>query len=260
LEFVGALTVLAPHAIADDSTANIAKQLNNPVAALISVPFQWNYDQDMGPADDGDRQLLNIQPVIPVTLNDDWNIISRTILPLIKQDNVAPDSDQEGTGDITQSFFFSPKSPTASGWIWGAGPALLLRTASDDMLGAEKWGAGPTAVLLKQEHGWTFGGLTNHIWSYAGNGDRSDVDATYLQPFLSYTTARFTTYGLNTESTYDWQANEWSVPINLMVTQLFRIGKQPMSLQAGARYWTNSTEGGPEGWGARITYTLVFPK
>jgi hypothetical protein len=264
IERVGYMTVvlalLTPHASADDSAANLAKQLNNPVAALISVPFQWNYDKDMGPGEDGDRQLVNIQPVVPITLNEDWNIISRTILPLIKQDEIQPGTDQQGMGDVLQSVFLSPKAPTASGWIWGAGPALLLRTASDDLLGAEKWGAGPTAVLLKQQHGWTYGALTNHIWSYAGNGDRSDVDSTYLQPFLSFTTSALTTYGVNTESTYDWEANEWSVPINLMITQLFKLGGQPMSLQAGVRYWAESTEPGPEGWGARITYTLVFPR
>jgi hypothetical protein len=255
-----AVTLLTAHVSADDSAANLAKQLNNPVAALISVPFQWNYDKDMGPTDDGDRQLVNIQPVVPVTLNEDWNIISRTILPLIKQDDIQPGTDQQGMGDVLQSVFLSPKDPTASGWIWGAGPALLLRTASDDLLGAEKWGAGPTAVLLKQQHGWTYGALGNHIWSYAGNGDRSDVDSTYLQPFLAFTTAGLTTYGVNTESTYDWEGNDWSVPINLMVTQLFKVGGQPMSLQAGARYWAESTDAGPEGWGARITYTLVFPR
>jgi hypothetical protein len=246
--------------IAQESEADIAKKLNNPIADLISVPFQFNYDQDIGPTEEGERTYLNIQPVIPIHLNADWNMISRTIVPLISLQDVPPGNDTSGVGDVLQSLFFSPGA-LVDGWTWGVGPALSLRTATDDLLGAEKWSAGPTAVALKQEHGWTYGMLTNHLWSYAGNGDATDVDATYLQPFLVYTTAKFTSFSVNTESTYNWQANDWSVPINLAVTQVFKIGKQPMSLALGARYWADTPEDvGPEGWGARLVYTLVFPQ
>ena len=248
-------------AVADESAADIAKKLNNPVAAMISVPFQLNYDEDLGPTEEGKRTLLNIQPVIPFHLNEKWNLISRTIAPVIKLEDVPPGNDEEGLGDITQSLFFSPKEPTAAGWIWGVGPALGLNTASDDLLGTGKWSAGPTAVVLKQEHGWTYGALTNHLWSYAGDGDRTDVDATFLQPFVAFTTSKYTTFSLNTESTYNWEGNDWSVPINAMVSQLFKIGSQPMSIQFGARYWADTPQGqGPEGWGWRLVYTLVFPK
>ncbi len=246
-------------AVADESQADIAKKLNNPIADLISVPFQFNYDQDLGPTKKGERTYLNIQSMIPVHLNADWNVISRTILPLIKLENVPPGNDEDGIGDVLQSLFFSPTAQ-ANGWTWGVGPAFSLRTATDDLLGAQKWSAGPTAVALKQEHGFTYGALVNHLWSYAGNGQDTDVDATYLQPFFGYTTTKYTTFMLNTESTYDWQGNDWSVPVNLMVTQVFKIGKQPMSIQLGARYWADTPEdAGPKGWGARLAYTLVFP-
>jgi hypothetical protein len=257
-----ALAALCPATgvMAQESEAEIAKKLNNPIADLVSVPFQLNYDQDIGPGDKGERYLLNIQPVIPISLNEDWNVISRTILPLIDLKDVPPGNDESGLGDTTQSFFFSPKALTSNGWTWGAGPALLVPTATDNVLGTEKWGAGPTAVALKQADGWTYGALANHIWSFAGDGDRTDVDATYLQPFIAFTTAKHTTYALNTESTYDWEANEWSVPINAMVTQLFKVGSQIMSLQAGIRYWADAPNTGAEGWGGRLTYTMVFPK
>ena len=245
---------------AEESQAELAKKLNNPIAALISVPMQLSYDQEIGAGDDGHRYVLNIQPVIPFSLNENWNLISRTILPVIVQDDIVPGSDQSGIGDVTQSLFFSPKAPAAGGWIWGAGPVFLLPTASDDLLGGEKWGIGPTAVALKQASGWTYGALVNHVWSVAGDDDRNDISNTFLQPFLSYTTPRQTTYAINTESSYNWESDAWSVPINLMATQLFRIGKQPMSLQLGVRYWAESPESGPEGWGGRFTYTLVFPK
>lgn len=246
--------------MAADSQAEIAKKLNNPIAAMISVPFQLNYDENIGPTDQGERWVLNVQPVIPISLNADWNVISRTIMPIIWQDDVPPGTDESGVGDVFQSFFFSPKAPTAGGWIWGVGPALLLPTASDDMLGAEQWAAGPTAVALKQEDGWTYGALANHVWSFAGEDDRADVNATLIQPFMAYTTPKFMTFTLNTESTYDWEAEQWSVPINLMATQLFKVGAQPMSLQIGARYWAESPESGAEGWGMRIAYTLVIPR
>ena len=258
LMLAGALPALV--SAADE--ADLAKATLNPVADLMSVPFQFNYDDGIGPTDDGDRTVLNIQPVIPITLNADWNLISRTIVPLIDQEDILPNgvADASGIGDVVQSLFFSPKRPTAGGWIWGAGPVFLLPTASDDLLGGERWGLGPTAVVLKQAHGWTYGALANHICSVAGNDDRNDISATFLQPFLSHTTRTFTSFGINTESTYDWEAEQWSVPINLTVTQLLKAGEQPLSLQAGARYWAEGPDNAPEGWGFRLSVTLLFPK
>jgi hypothetical protein len=179
----------------------LAKKLQNPVAALISVPFQLNYDQNIGPEDDGYRWTLNIQPVIPFYLNEDWNLISRTILPVIHQDEIFPGAgDQTGIGDIVQSLFLSPVAPWA-GWIWGAGPVFLFPTGSDDLLTTDKWGAGPTGVTLRQQGPWTYGALADHIWSLAGDGDRADVNATFLQPFVAYTTPTAWTFTLNSEST-----------------------------------------------------------
>jgi hypothetical protein len=245
-----------------DAAEELAKKTQNPVAALISLPLQLNYDDKIGPDRQGERWLLNVQPVIPFSIGEDWNLISRTILPLVSQKDVAPGAGSDsGIGDITQSFFFSPKQPTAGGWIWGAGPALLLPSGSEPRLTADKWGLGPTAVVLRQANGWTYGVLANHIWSVAGNEARNDLSVTFLQPFLSYTTRTYTTFGVNTESTYDWKAQEWSVPVNVVVQQLLKVGSQPIALQAGVRYWADSPSGaGPEGWGFRLAATFLFPK
>jgi hypothetical protein len=155
--------------------------------------------------------------------------------------------------------FFSPVKPTERGWIWGAGPVLQIPTATDDLLGEEKWGAGPTAVILKQQGPWTYGVLANHIWSFAGTDSRADVNRTFLQPFVSYTTKTFTTFGANTESAYDWEGEQWSVPLNASVQQLLKVGKQIIALQLGGRYYAEGPSGGPD-WGLRFQVTFLFPK
>jgi len=249
---------------AEDQQAELAKKLQNPVAALISVPIQNNWDFGIGPAN-AMKYTANIQPVVPVSISEDWNVIIRTILPVIyagATDNSpsAPASAREshfGLGDTTQSFFLSPKAPVG-GWILGAGPVMYYPTATDSALGAGKWGAGPTVVALRQTHGFTYGILANQIWSYAGWGDQN-VNATYLQPFVSFTTKTYTTFAVNTESTYNWQAKEWTVPLNFMVQQLLKIGKQPIAFQFGYRYYADKPSGGPD-WGLRFNVTFLFPK
>jgi hypothetical protein len=244
----------APDARADD--ADLAKKLANPVADLISVPFQGNYDCCFGPSD-ASQYTLNLQPVIPFTLTEDLTLIVRTILPTIQQGELAPGyGDHFGLGDTTQSFFLAPA--LKDGWVFGAGPAFLWPTATESELGSGIWGAGPTAVLLRQSHGWTVGVLANQIWSYAGPDNRDDYSKAFVQPFISYTFPDTTAITLNTESTYDWEAEEWTVPINFGVSKIFKFGKQPVSLGVMGRYYAAAPEEGPE-WGVRLTATFLFP-
>jgi len=250
-----AVTLLAVVARAAESDAELAKKTQNPIANLISLPLQSDWNFDSGPKDDKTSYTLNVQPVWPFSVSEDYLLITRTILPV---KSIEFPENETGIGDILQSFFLSPKEKI-NGWIVGAGPVLNYPSASDDLLGSGKWGAGPTAVILRQEGGWTYGLLTNHVWSFAGDSDRSEVNATFLEPFLSFTTRTYTSLGVNTEASYDWKAEQWTVPVNFMVQQMVKIGAQPLSLQLGYRYYAEKPEYGPD-WGLRFQVTFLFPK
>lgn len=246
------------------SGEGLAVKLQNPVADLISVPIQFNWDTGIGPNDDKDKITVNIQPVIPFHLNKDWNLISRTIIPVIYAESPTPALDDAfGLGDTTQSFFFSPVKPIG-GWILGVGPAALLPTGTDDLFRTKQFALGPTFVGLKQdkvgEGTLTYGILVNQLWKVAGSNepDVQNVNSLYLQPFIGYTLKTGSTFTLNAESTYNWSDSEWSVPLNLMFSQLMAFGKQPIQLQFGGRYYVETVPNGPQ-WGIRFAITFLFP-
>jgi len=259
------LTIAASLAAASLARAQnadeMARQVANPIASLTSVPVQFNDEYDAGADGDGHRLRINVQPVVPMSIGEDWNLISRTIVPIIRQEDMAPGAgEQSGIGDATQSLFFSPQALTAGGWTWGVGPVFLLPTASDELLGTDRWGVGPTIVALRQTAtGWTYGALANHIASFAGDEHRADINATFLQPFVARRIGPGRTVSMNVESTYDWQHDAWSAPVNLGISQILPIGKQLVSVQLGGAYYVEAPRGAPE-WGARLTVTFLYPK
>lgn len=259
---VAAVTALAdataiPTVAAGHNPDELAKQLSNPVAALISVPFQVNFDS--GYDGGGWRSTTNVQPVMPFKLNENWNLIQRVILPVIVQEDVGVSGRESGLGDTTATTFFSPIEKGPGGLIWGVGPAFLIPTATNDAFASKQWGVGPSVLALKQEGKWTHGALVNHIWKFAGSDARPYVNATFIQPFLSYGAGKGRTYGLNLESSYDWNSEQWTVPLNLSVSQIIPMGKQLTSVTLGGRVYLDKPDGGPD-WGIRLVVTLLFPQ
>lgn len=243
---------------APPSSEELAKRLANPVASLVSVPFQSNWDFKLGTEEDT-RYLLNFQPVMPFSLNERWNLIGRVIVPVLSQPAFTPgDVPASGLGDFVVSGFVSPKH---SNPIWGVGPVFMLPISSNPALGTEKWGIGPTAVVLEQSGKLTLGALANHIWSFAGDEDRADVNQTFLQPFVSVVTPKGVTLTLVSETTANWNApdgDQWTIPLIAQVSKVVRLGKRPVNLGIGGGPYLDAPQDQPD-WRLRILFVLLYP-
>ncbi|MDX2133294.1 MAG: hypothetical protein SFV52_00810 [Saprospiraceae bacterium] len=233
------------------SAEELAKKLANPVASLISVPFQNNADFGIGDLE-GSRNTLNIQPVVPVSLTPKLNLIARWVQPVITQYNISGAGNKEsGIADPVVSGFISPKD-SKNGFTWGAGPVLLLPIGSEDFT-LDEFGVGPTAVALKQSNGWTYGGLINQIWA----GDLSQM---FLQPFLVYNWKSGAGAGVNFEWTQNWTADQAVVWFNPTISGLTSMGKQKVSFAVGPRFNLAAPDATKADWGVRAVATLLFPK
>jgi hypothetical protein len=238
--------------------AELAKKLANPIASLISVPLQNNTDYGIGDLN-GTRNTMNIQPVIPITLNENINLITRLILPVIAQYNISGTGEHEaGLGDAVLSAFFSPSQ--SKKLTWGIGPAFLLPTGTNNFLTTDKFGIGPTAVALKQINGWTIGGLINQIWSVAGSDDRPDVNQMFLQPFLVYNWKSGAGVGGNLEWTQNWNSSDATIWLNPTVSAVSALGKQKVQWVIGPRINLAAAEGARADFGWRAVLIFLFPK
>jgi hypothetical protein len=260
---LGALVVVAmlhtrEAGAADDEATELAKKTQNPVADLISVPFQNNFDFGVGP-EDKTVWILNVQPVIPIKLTEDWNLITRTIVPIINQPSLFPGSESAfGLGDINPSFFLSPGKPGAI--IWGVGPTFTLPTATDSKLGSGKFSLGPTAVVLTMQGKWVFGALANNQWSVAGWGD-NDVSQLLLQPFVNYNIGDGWYLTSGPIMTANWKApsgDKWTVPVGGGVGKLFKLDKLPINTSLQAYYNAERPQNAAD-WQLRFQVQFLLP-
>ena len=249
---------------AASDAAALARAAQNPVADMVSLPFQLNWNFDVGPLEKS-QQVLNIQPVVPLSLNDDWNVITRTIVPVISQPAFSPgQSRKNGLGDVNLTAFFSPKAPTSSGWIWGAGPAVIMDTATADNLGQGAWSLGPSAVALKMTKDWVVGAVASNVWSVTEDSGRASVNQFLIQPFVNYNfptkPGRYLTF--SPVITSNWEADsgqKWTVPLGLGIGQVMKIGKQPVNLQLAGFYNVVRPDQASR-WSMRAQFVFMFPK
>ena len=254
-----ALFAMGASAKADEvSTADLAKAAQNPLASMISLPFQNNTNTNFGP-EEKTQNVLNIQPVWPIEWNDNWNLITRTIIPVISQPALTEGGSREsGLGDISFSGMFSPKQ--SNKWIWGLGAVALLPTGAEG-LSQDKWGLGPTAVALTFNGPWVYGGLVNNIWSVSGSGP-NDINSLTLQPFLNYNLPGGRYFTSSPLITANWEADsgqQWTVPLGLGYGQIFKLGKAPVNGQISLYHNIEAPTDGPD-WQLRLQLQFMFPK
>jgi hypothetical protein len=255
LGVVSMLLFAAPSATAQTAD-ELAKQTQNPVASLISVPLQGNWDFGLGDRD-ATGTLLNVQPVMPFGINKSTNVILRVIMPLTSQP-ASGDARINGLGDIVATAFFSPVK--SGRIIWGAGPVVLLPAATSNSLGSEKFGIGPSVVALTQPGPWTVGILVNQIWSVSGASDRDDVNTTFLQPFANYNLGDGLSAGVSIEATGNWEADQaWTAPLLFSVSKVTLLGKRPVNFAVAAGPTIASPDGGAS-WRFRLAATFLFPR
>ena len=256
------ITVVAQQKPADEEkgTEELQKATQNPVASLISVPLQNNTNFDIGPLD-RTQNVLNIQPVIPMRISEDWNLITRIIMPLVFQPDVTQlNVGTLGLGDLNPTFFLSPAKPHKL--IWGMGPAFVLPTATNKVLGQGKWSGGPSVVALVQPGHWTLGVLVSNVWDFAGESDKPAVNQMLLQYFINYNLKKgwFTTW--QPIITANWKAtsgNVWTVPYGGGIGRIMKIGAQPLSL--ALQFYGNPVRpAGTSPWSMRAQVAFLYPK
>ena len=256
------IRVQLPDPGSDEDASALAKKLQNPIGDLYSFPFQNNTNFNAGPTK-GIQDILNIQPVIPIHVNEDWNVITRTILPLLWQPSLEPAHTVPfGTGPTTFSAFLSPSKPV-NGWLWAVGPVFEIPTISDKSLGSNIWGAGPTAALVYMKGPWVTGVLVNNVWSLGGTSGRGGTSYnTFLtQPFVNYNFGEGWYIGSAPIITANWLTagnNAWILPAGAQVGRVVKIGGVlPVNLLVGGYYNALRPEFGST-WQLRTQVTLIF--
>ena len=263
---VTALLMVSPMSVLAEGGGDLRSAVQNPISSLYSLPFKFTFDYG---ADNGEASFLNIQPVLPVTVGN-WNLVNRIILPIIdvpgavtgipENPSPIPGNGATGLGDINYSLFFSPVKTGKV--IWGVGPSISFPSATDDQLGTGKWSGGPTVVALTQLGWGSIGILGRHLWSFAGDDNRGDVNQSLIEPFVNYNLEKGWFLLTDIIITANWEApsgQEWTVPLGGGAGRVFKLGNQPVNMRAEAYYNVEKPDGAPD-WQWSFTIQLLFPK
>jgi hypothetical protein len=252
----------APAASGDIDKVGIAKKLANPIANMISVPLQYEFSRGVGRNQGGSEQTLLFQPVMPFNLGGGDTFIVRPIVAGVREVSVQDASGQPfsgyGIASVTIESFYAPN--TNSSWIWGIGPFAQSPSGNSGKFGSQQTGAGVTGVVLNRHGPWTYGLLSYQSWEVGGNPAFGTQNNLYGQPFLAYTNKEAWTFTTNMEALYNYDTRRTSNPLYAGVSKLAVIDRIPVSFSAGPMYYVSNTPGGPSGWGARATVTLVILK
>lgn len=249
------------NAYALDDATELAKKSQNPVEKMVTIPFDSNFNFGYGPHQNT-QYILNIKPVIPFALSDQWNLISRTIIPMQHQPNLFFNRDyMNGLGDINPSFFLSPANPGAI--LWGIGPTLVLPTATERQMGEGKYSLGPTFVLLTMPGRWVIGFLTYNVWSIGGQSNRPHVNSFEFQYFINYNMPQgwyLTTNSINTANWYAASNDRWTIPLGFGAGHVFTVYKQPVNVSLQAYNNLKSPQTTGANWQAQLNISLLFPE
>jgi hypothetical protein len=253
-----AFCLLPKFSFAQESDEDLAKKLANPIASLISLPLQNNLDYGIG-VYKGSRYVLNVQPVIPMKVSKNLNLITRWILPIVSQQNITgPGESQGGLGDAVITGFLSP-SNSKNGVTWGAGPVILVPLGGGDFLSGKQFGAGPSVVALKQKNGWTYGGLVNQIWG-TGGSENAEISQMFVNPFVTYNWKSGSGITAAFEWTENWAQSSSTLFFIPTFSGLTSFGKQKVSLAIGPRILLSSPEAQKSKFGLRAALVMLFPK
>ena len=246
----------------DVDAVDIAKKLSNPIANMISVPLQWEFSRGVGRNQGGSEQTLQFQPVAPFDMGGGDTLIVRPIVAGAREVSVQNATGQSfsgyGVASVTLESFYAPN--TNSSWIWGVGPYAQSPSGNSGKFGSQQTGAGVTGVVLNRQGSWTYGLLGYQSWNMGGNPAFGTQNNLYGQPFVAYTTKDAWTYTADMEAQYNYDTHRTSNPLFIGASKLMVFDGTPISFGAGPMYYVSNTPGGPSGWGARASVTLVILK